>query len=221
MSVDNILSNRLIAHRGLWSSASSGNSQSALLSARESGFGLETDIRDHLSALVINHDPPTLTDPALSATSILTRLAEVKSGAPVALNVKSDGLVPLLQRECEALASLNYYCFDMSWPQLLLFVRSGIPVALRVSEWESLDYSLFARLGIPIRVWLDAFESEWWLGSPEIDELCKRGQVSVVSPEIHGRPPEAVWDWFFGQVELGADVYLCTDRCHEVLARCL
>lgn len=213
------VAHRLLAHRGLWGAQVAGNTEESLLDAWTSGFGVETDIRDYLGELVVSHDPPSPTREWLRLEKLLGRLHELHEDGTVALNVKADGIPALLDAAALSRSSLNYFCFDMSWPQTLSFVKAGIPVALRVSEWEPLDISLFRRLEIPVRVWLDAFESDWWLESQEIVDLCQSGQVIVVSPEIHGREPEPVWEWFEEQVRMGADVFLCSDRCIDVQAR--
>ena len=185
----------------------------------DAGFGFETDLRDSFGTVVVSHDPAV---PEVErAADVLDALHKslISTAGVLALNVKSDGLVPLLAPLVRALPDGRYFFFDMSWPQVLAYVEAGLPVALRVSEWEPLDMSLFARLGIPVRVWLDAFETDWFVNSPAIDDLCQRGLVAVVSPEIHRRDPLGVWDWFGDQVERGADVVLCTDLALDVVGR--
>ncbi len=210
------LVSRLLAHRGVWDSATPPNSPAALARARDAGFGVETDLRDSGGVLVISHDPP-LAGP-VPAESTLSG-ADGPDGRPgmLALNVKADGLAELLEPWSAALPAEHHFFFDMSWPQTLVYARRGLPLALRVSEWEPFRPDLFTRLGIPVRVWLDAFDSDWWVDDPEIRALARHGQVAIVSPELHGRPPERVWDWFGERWQEGGDVYLCTDRCADVL----
>lgn len=213
------LAGRLLAHRGLWEVRAAMNTPDALVQAAISGFSIETDLRDSQGTLLISHDPPSSGGRYTSASDLLPQIVQSRSRGTLALNVKADGLVQLAQPIQAHLSNWNVFYFDMSWPQTLSFVRSGLPVALRVSEYEPLNHSLFARLGIPVRVWLDAFEDDWWLGRPEIDALGRQGQVAIVSPEIHGRDPHKVWEWFANQVELGSDVLLCTDRCIEFMEK--
>jgi glycerophosphoryl diester phosphodiesterase len=47
-----------LAHRGLWHDKSEQNTLLAIEASWESGFGIETDIRDQLGKVVISHDPP-------------------------------------------------------------------------------------------------------------------------------------------------------------------
>ena len=135
----------------------------------------------------------------------------------LALNIKADGLIPLLGPLLDLLPRERLFFFDMTTPQLISYARASLPVAVRVSEFEPVDHSVFAKLDVPVRVWLDAFDSDWWLGDPEVEALCRTGQVAIVSPEIHGRDPEAVWAWFGEQVTAGCDLYLCTDRCDDAV----
>ena len=210
------LSSRLLAHRGLWQSNGTPNSLEALVAAAEHGFGVETDIRDCLGSLVIGHDPADVD--ALQATSALQSMV---TAAPLpmvlALNVKADGLAPLLDPVLDLVATHLTFFFDMSLPQLVTYSRQELPVAVRVSEYEPLRPELFAKLNLRTRVWLDAFDSDWWLDEPQITALASSGTIIVVSPELHGRDPERVWNWFVQSANQGLDVLLCTDEPQQVL----
>jgi len=96
----------------------------------------------------------------------------------------------------------------MSLPDTLHYLRAGMPVFVRLSEYEP-ENALLARAS---GVWLDAFESEWW--TPELVRgLCARGKsVAIVSPELHGRPHEALWERL-KMLEPGVHekLMLCTD----------
>lgn len=219
MSERDKLAQRLLAHRGLWDTSAEMNTAGALVDAALAGFSIETDLRDGHGRMLISHDPPTSNSTHVYADDLLPKLGQARPTGTLALNVKADGLFGMSRSIQAQLHGWNIFFFDMSWPQTLAFIRTGLPVALRVSEWEPLDYSLFERLGIPVRVWLDAFEADWWLGTRDIEALCQLGQVAIVSPEIHGRAPHNVWEWFASQVELGADVLLCTDRCIEFMEK--
>ena len=210
------LSRRLLAHRGLWTESVAPNSLDALVGAAKAGFGIETDIRDADGGLVISHDPAT--SDALHAWTALSAVAAASSTPLVlALNVKADGLLSLLDPVLEALAPHASFFFDMSVPQLLTYARRGLPVAVRVSEYEPLRLDLFDEIGVPTRLWLDGFDSDWWLSDPHIKALAGTGSIAVVSPELHGRDPGSVWEWFLAAVARGEDVYLCTDEPFRVL----
>lgn len=189
----------------------------ALVRAASFGFSIETDLRDMNGSLVISHDPASQT--AVSASLALEAIFDAAS-APIvlALNVKSDGLAPLLGPLLDSFASHSGFLFDMSIPQLVVYARSNLPVAIRVSEFEPFRPELLEQLGgLPRRIWLDSFNSDWWLKHEEINDLALTSTLMIVSPEIHGRNPRQVWDWFISATRRGADVYLCTDEPNTVL----
>ena len=200
----------MLAHRGLWSQNCPPNSPEALARAAEAGFGVETDLRDAEGTIVISHDPPRHDMP--DADMVLGQVARA-STAPItfALNVKADGLVPMLDRILDALRPHEGFFFDMSVPQLLAYNEHHLPVAVRVSEYEEFRPALFQDLNIRPRIWLDAFHSDWWLDDPALADMTDMCQVVVVSSEIHGRDPRRVWKWFLESFQRGDDVYLCTD----------
>jgi hypothetical protein len=116
-------------------------------------------------------------------------------------------LAPLQQD----LKTSDYFFFDMSFPQMLVFSRAGFPVSIRLSEFEPVPIHLTGELGKAKTYWLDGFESDWWIGNVAIEKLVKESRVTVVSPEIHGREPSRVWDWFAQRLSEGCDLSLCTD----------
>lgn len=209
----------LVAHRGRWTTTSAANSRVALASALKGGFGLETDLRDYKGHLVISHDPLRTIGGALTGeafVSIFCQLGGAEVG-PVALNIKSDGLVPLLLDWVGALPDDKFFFFDMSVPETLAYAKAGLPVALRVSEFEPVNTRLVKQFSIGKRWWLDSFRSDWWLNDDSIEVLCLEGELHIVSPEIHGRDPRAVWEWFGSMLQSGASVYLCTDHVDKAL----
>jgi hypothetical protein len=128
-------------------------------------------------------------------------------GVPVALNVKSDGLSCFgLDYLPQILATRSFF-FDGSIPQMLDFKRKGIPHALRLSEYEvSLPWT-------PEYVWLDSFESDWWISQLSLFEIYPNPRFVIVSPELHGRNPNSMWDEICQLDSAIADrVIICTDR---------
>lgn len=214
------LRSRILAHRGLWQKLEEQNSPVALLDALTEGFGIETDIRDLDGEVVIGHDPAFSGAPGFRNFLEDAFAAGVSADALVALNVKSDGLLSLECMNVLRQSTLHYFFFDMSFPQVLQYSRKREPVALRVSEFEDPPVELTERLGIKGRFWLDSFESDWWLTSQTIQDLCRRYPVTVVSPEIHGRDPKAAWEWFAAGLNAGLRLSLCTDRPFDVLEVC-
>lgn len=197
---DNHIRQRIYCHRGQWSVKTEQNSFKALRDASDNGFGLETDVRDSHEKLVISHDaflPPLLN---------LSEIASLNS--PIALNVKSDGLLrhgrELISKIIEAPRS---FVFDGSIPEMLQYKRIGANHALRLSEYET---ELPWLSGF---IWLDAFESDWWLRSDILQQLSEKQFVVVVSPELHSREYRGVWDAVTSEISKGnPNVGICTDK---------
>ena len=212
------LRSRIIAHRGLWDNVTGANSLKALTGALKEGFGIEADIRDRGGQIVLSHDPPTQETLALSGLINHCSDYDILSGHTLALNVKADGLAPILLQLQEALSSAQYFFFDMSFPQCLEYAKMGLPVSFRISEFEPAPTHLPKELGIPAKYWLDGFTSDWWIDDIMIGEIVQNSQVTVVSPELHGRKPTKVWEWFATKLDDGCDLSLCTDSPFEVLS---
>jgi hypothetical protein len=195
---------RLLAHRGMWALPEERNSRTALASSFTSGFGVETDVRDGAAGLVISHDPPAGGEPAASELVTWAR----GHGLPVAVNVKADGL----SAQVAALfagSDVDWFAFDMSVPETLRYAAAGLPYLTRHSDVEPEPVLYAGAAG----VWLDAFHSDWF-GPDEVRRHLDAGKrVAVVSPELHGRPPERQWDWLAG-FESGPDedLMICTDH---------
>lgn len=178
----------MLAHRGLWNARQSPNSLPALVAALDAGFGVETDVRDCNGQLVISHDPPHAS--ALKLEVFLAHYAHASHRELLALNIKADGLAPQLAELLDRYSVANYFCFDMSVPDHLQYLRVGLQTYARVSEYEPAA----ARLPGCQGVWLDGFESDWFLQDATLEELVVDGQqVCIVSPELHRRDYRLAW----------------------------
>lgn len=197
----------VLAHRGLWNEEVEPNSERALADALTCGFGLETDVRDHQGDLVVSHDPPVGDEPQL--TDLVRHHRD--PGALLALNVKADGLANGLLSVVHDNKMAPYFAFDMSYPQARLFVQSGLPIAARVSEFESPESSHIGPYAFARYLWVDCFESDWFLSDTNLGAALLDRVSILVSPEIHGRDPEAAWNWVWTTRQMGHRVGLCTD----------
>lgn len=201
----------LLAHRGKDDRPAGRSDFSSLDQSLRDGFGVEFDVRDWNQRLVISHDPPGQQVRLLNdALSTWTQLPSIE-GRLLAINVKSDGLVREFLNLHETLMGFRYFFFDMSFPQSLQYMRADLPVAIRLSEYESAT-SISGIGSSPRYYWVDSFSSDWWLDSDFWDELDPDAAPVIVSPELHGRDPRRVWDWWLEQVALGQQIYLCTDH---------
>lgn len=207
---------RIVAHRGLWNAHTSPNSASALIEALRLGFSIETDLRDYGANLVISHDPPTGQAQTLSELLNVVNTIERSDTQVLALNIKSDGLETLLTSAHYPGIRANHFFFDMSVPTYIRFSRLGLPLACRLSEYEQYEQSSLLRQKSDW-VWLDSFHSDWYLDSQLVRELLEtENRVCLVSPELHGRPKDAAWDWVLEYQSKGTNLYVCTDLPFEL-----
>ncbi len=202
----------ILAHRGLWKSPSEKNSLTVLRRALHSGFGVETDIRDYAGDIVISHDIADASCECLE--TFLRSYKEDGSCLPLALNIKSDGLHHPLKKLLESYAVTNYFVFDMSVPDTILFLNDTFRVFTRQSEYEN-PPAFYPRAH---GVWLDEFEREW-LSAKIIDGHRSSGKdVCIVSGELHGRDYRSCWRRYRALLQESAStegVMLCTDHPEE------
>lgn len=201
----------ILCHRGKWESPEDKNSLRALALAIDSGLGIETDVRDCDGKLVISHDPPTK-GKAILLDDFFLYYSKSKSSPCLALNIKSDGLQDQLLKKIQEYGIENYFVFDMSVPDTLGYIKMGMPVAARISEYEQegklLEMAEF--------VWLDAFGSEWF-SIEFINQLLAKGKkIAIVSPELHRRSHSQFWSSLQPLVG-NANLYLCTDFVNEAM----
>lgn len=177
----------ILAHRGLWKLHGERNTPAALAAALDAGFGVETDVRDCLGTLVISHDMPAGNEQRFD--DFLDLYVQAQSTAPLAINVKADGLAEAIRAALYCRGIDDYFCFDMSVPDSRSYTALGMRVFARRSELEPHSVGTDRAAGI----WLDAFEGTWF-NVDAIHHWLSCGQdVCVVSPELHGRPHAPLW----------------------------
>ncbi|HTB63400.1 MAG TPA: hypothetical protein VK737_07400 [Opitutales bacterium] len=198
---------QFLAHRGFWEQPEEKNSPAALRRALAGGYGVETDFRDFDRRLVIAHDPAGAE--AQAAAEFFALYAELKCTAPLALNIKADGLRTMLKTLLQTHGIKNYFCFDMSAPEMLCYAREGLRFFTRESEIEPAP-ALYAEAA---GVWVDIFRGEWVQPHDVEKHLTAGKQVALVSPELHKRPHLEFWirlrDAGLGRRD---GVMLCTDH---------
>ena len=201
---------QILSHRGHWLAVGEKNSEVAFHRSFAGGFGTETDIRDCAGKLVISHDPPAGSE--ISLARFIELHGEYKPTLPLALNVKADGLQTLLRASLKDLAPGSFFFFDMSVPDMLAYVRAGMPVFTRHSDIEKVPALYDQAVG----VWLDDFHGDW-VSLPAIEEHLSAGkQVCIVSPELHGRGHRPFWSSLAGSAAVGdSRLMLCTDFPQE------
>lgn len=201
------MSFELLAHRGFWLTPEEKNSEAAFRRALEKGYGIETDIRDLDGALVISHDPPRRD--ATTLATFLDLYDEYGKNSTLALNIKSDGLAKALDAVLKERGVERYFVFDMSVPDMLGYLRAGMTAFSRHSEFET---------GSPLDdqvagLWLDGLTIPSVHPETLAAFLDKGKTVTLVSPELHGRPHRAPWAEWKAVMDARpqGSVMLCTD----------
>lgn len=192
----------IIAHRGFWKTDSEKNTLVALQRAIENEFGFETDFRDCGGKILISHNPPKGNE--IEADKVFKMYNQCHSDKPLALNIKADGLQDAMKSLLEKYSIKNYFFFDMSVCDTILYAENKLTIATRQSEYEKeypfYNYSEF--------VWLDYFYKDATLN--EIERHLKIGKkVCLVSPDLHKRPYQKQWE-AIKSID-NDNLYLCTD----------
>lgn len=198
----------ILAHRGAWHQQGRKNSIEALGAALKSGYGIETDVRDHKGQLVIAHDVPG--PDSVSFVEFLDLYLKGQYQSPMAINIKSDGLTDRMTTCLEKVPPEQYFVFDMSIPDTLPYLKANLPVFIRVSELESSTPLLTEAQGI----WLDELTRSW-ITETSLNELAEHDKpVCIVSAELHSRDQVPQWQMLKGFLEnssAGNRWLLCTD----------
>lgn len=204
----------VLAHRGLWAAPEEQNTQKALRDALAHGFGLETDVRDDRGRLVVSHDFPE------GGEQELVHLLDWCQSCDglLALNAKADGLHATVQTLVETLPPREFFLFDMSIPQARQMARCSLPFAARISEFESVEGLRSGPYAEARYLWIDCFDSDWFLCDRGVEKALATRATILVSPEVHGRDPEAAWSWVALMRSLGHRVGLCTDLPLEFMS---
>lgn len=205
---------RILSHRGFWTHPEEKNTVEAFRRSFDLGFGVETDIRDFDGELVISHDPAN--GACLRLNEFFQIYLSFASRPMLALNIKADGLQPLLDQCISRHQIESYFVFDMSIPDSLAYLRAGFSVYTRQSEYETEPAYYSQAAG----VWLDQFHGSWFDDSVIEKHVAAGKPVCLVSPELHKRPHEAAWRNYRAlERRIGKDcLMLCTDfpeQAHE------
>ena len=175
----------IVAHRGFWLLEDEKNTKIAFERAFDNNLGIETDLRDICGKIVISHNMPQGDE--LSFEELLKLLNG--RNLPLALNIKADGLAEEIKRLLEKYNHTNYFCFDMSIPEMVYQHKVGLNVFTGISDIVPNPIMFQEAEG----VWLDCFNSDWF-GAEEILAIQKQGKkVCVVSPDLHKREFKQIW----------------------------
>jgi glycerophosphoryl diester phosphodiesterase len=200
----------ILAHRGAHSDTIMKNSKQSILAAVTEGFGLETDLRDFNTALVISHDPPSDDESLLHFDWFIDCISSESYKGRLAMNIKSDGLSDMiaLQMTSGKISVDQFYVFDMSSPDSLQYIKNSIPLYTRISDLEPHPVFLDKAVGI----WVDNFTGNFKQVDAALHYIDLGYRVALVSSELHGRPYVNLWN----EIENSKIFYnplfeLCTD----------
>lgn len=197
---------KILAHRGYWKEPNEKNKEIALKKALENGYGFESDIRDYCGKIVISHNPAD--EDCFESENIFAELEKYHDEFCFAINIKADGLKEELLEQITKYKIKNYFCFDMSVPQMVEFIEKGLIVFTRQSEYEQNPVFYKESKG----VWIDGFENLDWITENLLKEHIKNGKIiCIVSPELHQRPHKDFWGKLSKMNLDFSKVYLCTD----------
>lgn len=196
----------ILSHRGCWNDAEEKNGLQAFERSFAVGFGTETDIRDCLGSLVISHDMPDAQ--RMSVDVFFQAYHRIGRNLPLALNIKADGLQQELKKLLHRHRIENYFVFDMSVPDALGYLKHGINIFTRQSEYETSPPFYEDAKG----VWVDCFLDDWADEEILAHHLWRGKRVCLVSPELHGRDHRPFWQEL-AKMTIVDDVrlMLCTD----------
>lgn len=153
------------------------------LDKTQTDFGVELDIRDFGSELVLEHDP-------FKGGELFESYLKAYKHGTMIVNVKSERV------EFKALELLkkygieNFFFLDSSFPMIIALSRQGEKRnAIRFSEFEGLDTVLAVKEKVSW-VWVDCF-TKFPLDRSLYSQLRSTGlKLCLVSPELQGRPED-------------------------------
>ncbi len=146
-------------------------------------FGVEIDLRDYETRIVLEHDPFS------DGEDFEDYLKHYNHGTMI-LNIKSERIEHRVLDLVKKYNIKNYFLLDSSFPMIYLLSQMGEKnIALRFSEYEGLD-TILAMKGKVDWVWVDSF-SKLPINQDNFKLIKEAGfKLCLVSPELQGRPED-------------------------------
>ncbi|ECR1906796.1 hypothetical protein FW619_02655 [Campylobacter jejuni] len=203
---------KILSHRGYWKNKQEKNSITAFNRSFLNSYGLETDLRDMGGGIVVSHDMAS--ENCLKLEDFFKLYKKYNTNLPLALNIKADGLQIPLKKLIQKYKITNYFVFDMSVPDALLYIDLNFNVFTRQSEYEKEPSFYDKACGI----WMDEFYSHW-IDKNTIKKHIDNGKsVCIVSSELHKRDYKKEWQEY-KQIEkelhIQEQLMICTDYPDE------
>ena len=198
---------KVLSHRGYWKKESEKNQVIAFERTFALGFGTETDFRDFNGELVISHD--IANNSCLNASTFFEIYNKHDCTAPLALNIKADGLQHKLKDLLTQFQIENYFVFDMSVPDGLQYLKHNINTYTHESEYE-VNPSFYKEAS---GIWLDEFHSHWITEDTIASHVRHGKHICIVSPDLHKRDYMTEWaSYKHIEKKLGINnLMICTD----------
>ena len=158
-------------------------------------FGVEIDVRNHGSELIVTHDPFDMNGPKLQDW-----LAEYKHNFLI-VNVKEEGLEPQVLKHLALHEIKEYFILDESLPYIRKYALAGVSnFAVRYSEIEAAQTAINLQADLKKHnqhiewVWCDSFN-----GAPPMEADIKalrnaKLKICQVSPELHFVGEPSLWE---------------------------
>jgi hypothetical protein len=146
-------------------------------------YGVEVDLRDQGTRLILQHDP------FKDGEDFEDYLKAYEHGLLI-LNIKSERIEERVLELVKQYKVREYFLLDSSFPMMYALSQKGIKdVAVRYSEMEGVDTVLNMKGHIKW-VWVDCFR-RFPLTKENYTLFKKAGyNLCLVSPELQGRPEE-------------------------------
>lgn len=204
----------ILSHRGFWGDENLNliapkNSLESFNASFKNNFGSETDLRDLNGKIVISHDPAIDSSDTLTLEDFFKTYKKYKKDLPLALNIKADGLQVMLKELLLKYEIKNYFVFDMSVPDALVYLKHKFNVFTRQSEYEQTPSFYKKAYG----VWLDEFKTHWINKKIIKQHLNNNKLVCIVSPDLHKRSFLTQWREYrkIFRTLNNKNLMLCTD----------
>ena len=195
----------IISHRGIWKTKEEQNSTESLLCSLRLGYSVEFDVRDYKSELVISHDIPDNKSQKLEV--FFNKIQNKKNY--LLINIKSDGLQSKLNHLLKKYKIKNYFVFDMSIPDTIIYIKFKIKFLIRLSEYET----NLALLNKSSGLWIDHFHKKIIDEKKIISYLKLNKKIFFVSPELHRKHHIENWK-MLKKIKYKfplSKMFLCTD----------
>lgn len=199
---------QILSHRGYWKNIEEKNSLRSFERSFMNLYGLETDLRDRGGGIVLSHDMAN--ENCLGLDNLFKLYKKYNTNLPLALNIKADGLQIPLKQLIQKYEITNYFVFDMSIPDALVYIDLNFNVFTRQSEYEK-EPSFY---GKACGIWMDEFHSHW-IDKNIIKKHIDNGKsLCIVSPELHKRSYEKEWQEYKQiekELQIQDKLMICTD----------